>query len=67
MCRSPRGLIHALEKISAASYSKQDVRDLGGAQMQSMYIYFPRKAASSLFSTHPPIQERIRRLREMEI
>ena len=59
------GRASALEKISGASYSRQQVQDLGGAQMQSMYIYFPKQRLNSLFSTHPPVEERIRRLREM--
>lgn len=65
LCGAGRGLASALEKISGASYSRQQVQDLGGAQMQSMYIYFPKQRLNSLFSTHPPVEERIRRLREM--
>lgn len=59
------GLARALEKLAGGSYSKAEVDSLGGKQMQCLYINFPTKNAASLFSTHPPIEERIRRLRSM--
>jgi heat shock protein HtpX len=62
--RNPDGLANALAKIAGApepmEYSKTS---------ESMYIVSPalnlRGGMDSLFSTHPPIEERIRRLREL--
>lgn len=65
LCGYSGGLASALEKLSGQPYSKEAVDSLGGKQMQCLYINFPLKNASSLFSTHPPIEERIRRLRNM--
>ena len=67
LCGSPRGLASALAKISSASYTRQEREDLCGAQMQSMYIHYPKKSVQGLFSTHPPVAERIRLLRELEM
>jgi heat shock protein HtpX len=61
--RYPEGLASALEKISAygGSLKKQNT--------STAHLFFanPLKKGSfaSLFSTHPPIEERVRRLREM--
>lgn len=62
--RNPDGLANALAKLAADTepmeYSKTS---------ESMYIVSPalnlRGGMDSLFSTHPPIEERIRRLREL--
>ncbi len=65
MTRYPEGLASALEKIAG------DPHDLNVASRatQHLYIVNPikslRRKAQSLFSTHPPIVERIRRLRAM--
>lgn len=66
LCGYSEGLARALEKIGGTgNYSKDDVESLGGNQMKCMYIHFPTKELSSLFSTHPPIEERVRILRNM--
>lgn len=63
--RNPVGLINALHKISA------DTRDVKKAKpaTASMYISRPvgkkRKAKRNLLATHPPMEDRIKRLKEM--
>jgi heat shock protein HtpX len=65
LTRYPEGLAKALEKISG------DTDPLDAATKATEHLYFvnPLAAHSSalnnLFSTHPPIQERIRLLRAM--
>jgi heat shock protein HtpX len=62
--RNPDGLANALEKLAADTtpmeYSKTT---------ESMFIVSPalnlRGGVDSWFSTHPPIEERIKRLREL--
>ena len=62
LTRNPEGLASALEKIK--NYNS-DVKVNGAVA----HLYFTNpwlsKNASSWFSTHPPIEERIKRLREM--
>lgn len=65
LTRFPEGLASALEKID------QDQEPLKEASKATAHLYIsnPLKKTngfmSSLFSTHPPIEERIRRLRAM--
>ncbi|HVQ00712.1 MAG TPA: M48 family metallopeptidase [Candidatus Thermoplasmatota archaeon] len=63
LTRNPEGLAKALEKIKA------DIPDdpKGSKTVAPLYIVNPFKRAlrDSLWSTHPPIDERIRRLRSM--
>jgi heat shock protein HtpX len=64
LTRNPEGLAMALEKI------KQDHpkgKPKGSKTIAPLYIYNPFKSASvsSVWSTHPPIDERIKRLRSM--
>ncbi|NMB40822.1 MAG: M48 family metallopeptidase [Firmicutes bacterium] len=61
----PEGLASALEKISG-----QQIKEgpLDKQALQGLYIVNPamsRTTASLLFATHPPIEKRIQRLREM--
>lgn len=68
LTRYPQGLISALQKISA------DKEPLEAANRGTAHLYIinplkGRDAASwfaSLFNTHPPIEVRVRALREME-
>lgn len=64
LCSYNEGLASALEKLSddAPRYSGAIEDELGGHAVAPMYIYYP---LDSLFSTHPPTKERIRRLRNM--
>jgi heat shock protein HtpX len=65
MTRYPEGLASALEKISG----DREVLEAANRATQHMYIVNPikpfEKRAKSLFSTHPPIEERVARLRAM--
>lgn len=63
LTRNPQGLIQALKKI------RGDLPDhpVGSRTAASLYIENPwvRAEAESVFSTHPPLHERIRRLETM--
>jgi len=67
LTRDPEGLASALEKIS------MDQNELHSAEPTTAYLYIedPIKkkkgmfGGSSIWQTHPPIQERIKRLRSM--
>jgi len=65
LTRYPEGLASALEKISG----DREVLEVANRATQHLYIVNPikpfEKRASGLFSTHPPIQDRIARLRAM--
>lgn len=65
LTRYPEGLASALEKIAADT----EPLEVANKATAHMYIVNPLKDISgtlnSLFSTHPPIEERVRRLREM--
>lgn len=70
LTRYPEGLASALEKISAGN--QYEPSTTANSAMSSLYIANPfngGRAASfiaGLFSTHPPIEDRIKILREME-
>ncbi len=67
MVGSPHGLISALEKLGA--YNSRIPMDVSPATA-SLFIVAPLTAGqvfSGLFSTHPPLTERIAVLRNMEI
>jgi len=61
--RNPLGLANALRKISGTKVISKTVNDA----VTPLYIAEPFKGLDfkTLFSTHPPIEERIRRLEEM--
>src|SRR3989344_6339091 len=71
LTRYPEGLARALEKIS------RDKEPLEAANKATahMYIVNPLKAdnngkvgwLASMFNTHPPVEERVQRLREMNL
>jgi heat shock protein HtpX len=65
LTRNPTGLADALEKIAADT----EVLEVANRATQHLYIVNPihpfEQRARGLFQTHPPIQERIRRLREL--
>jgi heat shock protein HtpX len=64
LTRYPPGLASALEKIAA------DTQPLASANKATAHLYIANPlrmfgGISNLFNTHPPIQDRIKRLREM--
>jgi len=65
LTRYPEGLASALEKIAG----DPEVLEVANRATQHLYIVNPikpfEKRAKSLFSTHPPIEERVSRLRAM--
>jgi heat shock protein HtpX len=67
MVGHPYGLISALEKLGA--YNKKIPMDVSPAT-SSLFIVAPLSAGQvfmSLFSTHPPLEDRIRTLRSMVV
>ena len=64
ICGHPKALASALQKL--ANYNKQQPMEVNPASAQ-MYIVNPLSGGSlaGLFSTHPPMEERIRRLLAM--
>jgi heat shock protein HtpX len=65
LCSQPLALAGALAKLQSAS--QRIPMQSGNAATSSMFIVTPfsAKGVSSLFSTHPPIEERIARLQSM--
>jgi heat shock protein HtpX len=61
LTRNPEGLASALEKIAA----REPTPNKGDRTVASLYLDNPfrRFKAQSAFSTHPPLEDRIRRLR----
>lgn len=66
LAHSPSGLASALAKLEETSRHR---RMKASPQTAHMFIVNPLRGDmfANLFSTHPPMQERIRRLREMKI
>ncbi|MEW6636776.1 MAG: M48 family metallopeptidase [Actinomycetota bacterium] len=66
LTRNPKGLADALAKISG----DREVLEVANRATAHLYIVNPvkgfEKRAKGLFSTHPPIEERIKILRAME-
>jgi heat shock protein HtpX len=60
--RNPEALASALEKIAVDP--RVEVLD-SSQQMAAACIYNPLKKVKGLLSTHPPVEERIKRLRSM--
>ena len=62
LTRYPDGLADALQKISQRNTGKMNVSEA----VSHLFIADPnRSALDALYATHPPIEERIKRLREM--
>ena len=62
LTRYPEGLASALEKIMKTNQGGMKV----DAAVSPLFISDPNKSGlSNLFATHPPLAERIKRLRQM--
>jgi heat shock protein HtpX len=68
MCRNPKALANALLNLQRGVAS-MPMQDMGSPATSHMFIVNPFKAdvIAKLFSTHPPTEERVRRLREMRV
>lgn len=67
-CQDPLALASALEKLgSAAKYQHAQPSSNAEANMASLFIVYPFSGKNILhwFSTHPPMEKRIERLRKM--
>jgi heat shock protein HtpX len=64
LCHNPESLARALEKLA---YGTQQIPMEANPATENMFIVSPLTGGGllSLFSTHPPIEERIARLRAM--
>jgi heat shock protein HtpX len=68
LTRYPPGLISALEKIRDAPHAMRSANNATAHLWLEQPSRFPGEKTGTmerLFSTHPPIEERIKRLREM--
>ncbi len=70
LCGSPGALASALERLEDSKRALP--YELAGPATAHMFIVNPLRAGGlatfmSLFSTHPPIEERVRRLRAMQV
>lgn len=63
LTRNPQGMINALQKLDQSAPMSRQVDDASAA----LYISDPRKSKDfqELFQTHPPIADRIERLRQI--
>jgi len=62
LSRNPDGLASALEKIMKHNRGEMDVSE---AVSHIFFVDPNRSALDALYATHPPVEERVRRLREM--
>jgi heat shock protein HtpX len=65
--RDPEALASALGKLQSGVAMQPMANNAGTQATSSLYIVHPFSAGGlgNLFSTHPPVEERIKRLREM--
>ena len=65
LTRNPEGLAKALERIKGDSLGQK--KPQGSKTVAPLYISNPfgRESRGSIWATHPPIDERIKRLRSM--
>jgi heat shock protein HtpX len=65
LCESPHGIADALLRLEQAS---ELVSFVGSPATEPLYTFNPfmEEGLAALFVTHPPIEERVRRLRELD-
>jgi heat shock protein HtpX len=65
MLKTPHGLVAALVRLDQAS---ELVQFQGSPVAEPVYTInpFEQKGLAALFSTHPPVQERVGRLRALD-
>ena len=63
LCGKPWALANALEKLALGI--KQNPMTQSTPETRNMFILNPVSIAANLFSTHPPIEDRIKKLRSM--
>jgi len=67
LTRNPEGMIGALNKLGG----DQEVLEVANRATAGLYIVHPikkfEKRASSVFSTHPPLKDRIARLQQLSV
>ena len=65
LCETPHGLADALARLEQAS---ELVSFVGNPATEPLHIVnpFEERGLGALFSTHPPVAERVRRLRELD-
>ena len=67
LCGKPNDLASALEKISG-TISRIPSQDLRKVKTASAFMIIPALSGddvAKLFSTHPPVQDRVRKLRKL--
>lgn len=66
LTRNPDGLANALKKIEADTTNTQAGANTATAPMYFNNPFSKSKSITNLFSSHPPIADRVERLREMD-
>ena len=67
LTRNPQGLKHALIKISQSPLEVRDAKQADRRHVYCLSLPQEKKKKSALLATHPPIEERIKRLENMYV
>jgi heat shock protein HtpX len=69
ICGNPGSLANALMKLQRGAAAMPMSEEMGSPATANMFIVNPFRASAmgKLFSTHPPTEERVKRLRSMKI
>lgn len=67
LCEDPLALASALKKLNADGQAFKSTKDIANAPTASLFIVnpFSTQGIMALLSTHPPMEERIRKLNQM--
>lgn len=64
--RHPAGLANALRKIKSEHVPSSEIKHVTSKALAPLFISDPfKRKISGLFATHPPVEERIRRIEQM--